>query len=80
MGRDQKAQRDVNNLIEQLSLGNMNPGIGTRRVRNLNNVSEARGRNEGRVYFREKGAVEILAKSNKDNQDKVISILKKLGY
>ena len=51
MGRDQAAQKDVNNLIEQLSLGNDNPGIGNRRVKNLKNVSEARGRNEGCVYF-----------------------------
>jgi hypothetical protein len=81
MGKDQAAQKDVNNLIEQLSLGNNNPGIGNRRVKNLKNVSEARGRNEGRVYFREKdGKIEILAKSNKDNQNKVIGILQKMGY
>ena len=81
MGKDQAAQKDVNNLIEQLSLGNDNPGIGNRRVKNLKNVSEARGRNEGRVYFREKdGKIEILAKSNKDNQNKVIGILQKMGY
>ncbi|NEP03363.1 MAG: hypothetical protein F6K34_00010 [Okeania sp. SIO4D6] len=81
LGRDQAAQKDVNNLIEQLSLGNNNPGIGNRRVKNLKNVSEARGRNEGRVYFREKnGKIEILAKSNKDNQNKVIGILQKMGY
>ena len=81
MGKDQAAQKDVNNLIEQLSLGNDNPGIGTERVKGLKNVSEARGRNEGRVYFREKdGKIEILAKSNKDNQNKVIGILQKMGY
>lgn len=81
MGKDQAAQKDVNNLIEQLSLGNANPGIGNRRVKGLKNVSEARGRNEGRVYFREKdGKIEILAKSNKDNQKKVIGILQKMGY
>lgn len=81
MGRDQAAQKDVNNLIEQLSLGNQNPGIGNGRVQGLKNVSEARGRNEGRVYFREKGGkIEILAKSNKDNQKKVIDILQKMGY
>ena len=81
MGKDQAAQKDVNNLIEQLSLGNDNPGIGNRRVKGLKNVSEARGRNEGRVYFREKdGKIEILAKSNKDNQNKVIGILQKMGY
>ena len=34
MGKDQAAQKDVNNLIEQLSLGNDNPGIGNRRVKN----------------------------------------------
>ena len=81
MGKDQAAQKDVNNLIEQLSLGNDNPGIGSRRVKGLKNVSEARGRNEGRVYFREKdGKIEILAKSNKDNQNKVIGFLQKMGY
>ena len=77
----QAAQKDVNNLIEQLSSGNANPGIGTERVKGLKNVSEARARNEGRVYFREKdGKIEILAKSNKDNQNNVIGILKKMGY
>jgi hypothetical protein len=75
MGKDQAAQRDVNHLIEQLASGNKNPGIGNERVKGLKNVSEARGRNEGRVYFREKnGKIEILGKSNKDNQKKVISI------
>jgi hypothetical protein len=81
MAKDQAAQKDVNNLIEQLALGNDNPGIGNRRVKGLKNVSEARGRNEGHVYFREKdGKLEILAKSNKQNQNKVISILQKMGY
>ena len=51
MGKDQRAQRDVNHLIEQLSLGNENPGIGTRRVKGLKNVLESRAKNEGRVYF-----------------------------
>lgn len=81
MGKDQAAHEDVNNVIEQLALRNDNPGIGNRRVKGLKNVSEAQGRNEGRVYFREKdGKLEILAKSNKDNQNKVIGILQKMGY
>jgi hypothetical protein len=81
MGKDQAAQKDVNHLIEQLSLGNDSPGLGNIRVKGLKNVSEARGRNEGRVYFREKdGKIEILGKSNKDNQKKVIAILQKMGY
>lgn len=69
MGKDQAAQKDVNNLIEQLSLGNDNPGIGNRRVKNLKNVSEARGRNEGRVYFREKnGKIEEIIHARKINK------------
>jgi hypothetical protein len=81
MGRDQGAQKDVNHLIEQLSRGNLNPGIGNRRIKGLKNVSEARGRNQGRVYFREiDGKIEILAKSNKDNQGKVLAIMKRLDY
>jgi hypothetical protein len=81
MGKDRAAQKDVNNLIEQLALGNKNPGIGSRRVKGLKTVSEARGRNEGRVYFREKdGKLEILGKSNKDNQNTVIGILQKMAY
>jgi hypothetical protein len=81
MGKDQAAQKDVNHLIEQLSLNNKNPAIKNRRVQGLKNVSEARGINGGRVYFREKdGKIEILGKSNKKNQNKVIAILKKMGY
>jgi hypothetical protein len=59
MGKDQAAQKDANNLIEQLSLRNDNPGIGNRRVKGLKNVSEARGINGGRVYFREKNGLLI---------------------
>ena len=80
MSKDQAAQKDVNNLIEQLSLGNENPGIGNRRVKGLKNVSEARGKNERRVYFLEKdGKIGILGKYNKDNQNKIIGILQKNG-
>ena len=75
MGKDQAAEKDVNHLIEQLSLGNNSPGIGTTRVKGLKNVSESRGRNEGRVYFRKKNEkFEVLGKSNKDNQKTVIAI------
>ena len=81
IGKNQAVQKNVNNLIEQLSLGNNNPGIINRRVKNLKNVWEARERNKKRVYFREKdGKIEILAKSNKDNQNKVIEILQKIIY
>jgi hypothetical protein len=76
-GRDQDAQRSLNNLIEQLSLGNQNPGIGTENV--FKDVFELRGKNRARVYYRKVDTkIEILAKSVKSNQQKVINILKKL--
>jgi hypothetical protein len=79
--KDQAAQRDINHLIEQLSLNNKNPGKRNRKVQGLKNVTEARGKNGGRVYFRERdGKIEILGKSNKKNQDKVLILLERMGY
>lgn len=76
-GRDQDAQRSLNNLVEQLALGNRNPGIGTENV--FKDVYELRGKNRARVYYREvDGKIEILGKSVKSNQQKVINILKKM--
>lgn len=66
-GRDQSAQRSINNLVEQLSLGNRNPGIGTEDV--FKDVYELRGKNRARVYYREVGGkIEILGKSTKSNK------------
>ena len=60
-GRDQDAQRSLNNLVEQLALGNQNPGIGTENV--FKDVYELRGKNRARVYYREvDGKIEILGK------------------
>jgi hypothetical protein len=79
--KDQAAQRDINHLIEQLSLNNKNPGKRNRKVQGLKNVTEARGKNGGRVYFRERdGKIEIIGKSNKKNQDKVLILLERMGY
>ena len=81
MGKDQRVQREVNDLIERLASENDNPGMGNKRIKGLRNVSEVRGKNGGRVYFRRTdGKIEILGKSNKDNQDKVLGILKKMNY
>ena len=45
-------------------------------------ISELRGFNEGRVYYRKlrkskETVYEVLGKSNKDNQRKVIALVKK---
>ena len=76
-GRAQDVQRSINNLVEQLSLGNRNPGIGTENI--FKDVDELRGKNRVRVYYREvSGKIEILGKSLKSNQQKVINIKKKM--
>ncbi|WP_208508251.1 RHS repeat protein [Variovorax paradoxus] len=64
-------QDGIDRLMEQLRQGNTNPGIGTKPIGD--GLSEARGRDGSRVYFREaSNGVEILGKSNKENQQSVI--------
>lgn len=50
----EQAQLDVNNLIEQIRAGNMNPGLGTRALGNR--FFELRGRQGGRVIIYQTGA------------------------
>ncbi len=70
-------KNSANGLIEQLSKGNLNPGIGTKKV--FGEVLEARSREGARVYFRQTNEViEILGYSNKSNQQKVINRLRTL--
>jgi hypothetical protein len=79
--KNQEALRDINHLIKQLSLNNKNPGKRNRKIDSLKTVTEARGTNGGRVYFREKdGTIEVLAVSGKGNQKKVIALLQEIGY
>lgn len=68
---------EANALIEQLGKGNMNPGIGSKKV--FGNVFEARGRNGARVYFQNSGnSITIVGYSNKANQQTVINRLQEL--
>jgi len=70
-GRNIKVQEDIDRLTAQLRNGNLNPGIGSKPIGS--GISEARGANGGRVYFRVIGeTVEILGKSGKGNQSRVI--------
>ena len=77
----QKAEKDANQLLDKLALGNENPGIGSEPIGG--GISELRGVNQGRVYYRKlrkptETVFEILGKSNKRNQDKVIAILREI--
>jgi putative component of toxin-antitoxin plasmid stabilization module len=67
-------QAGLDKLTAQLQAGNMNPGIGTKSIGH--GIYEARGRDGARVYFKEEnGVIEVLAKSNKANQQSVIDEL-----
>lgn len=69
-------RKEANALIEQLKLGNINPGIGTKNIGK--NVFEARSRGGARVYFRNSSnGVEIVGYSHKGNQQQVINHLLK---
>lgn len=70
---------EANELIRRFLQGNPNPGRWTRRLRGFTDVYELRGYEGARVYFREyNGIIEILGKSTKHNQNRVIGILQEL--
>jgi len=74
-----KLSKEANGLIEQLANGNMNPGVGTKSIKGISGVSEARSRGGARVYFRNTDeGVDILGYSNKNNQQQVIDRLKEV--
>jgi putative component of toxin-antitoxin plasmid stabilization module len=72
-------QDGIDRLMEQLRQGNTNPGLGSKPIGD--GLSEARGRDGSRVYFRETpNGIEILGKSNKENQQSVIDeVLRTFG-
>lgn len=77
-GRNRQVQAGIDHLFQQLKNGNLNAG-GAKVV--AKGIIEVRHPASGaRVYFRMKGAdaVEIVAKSSKKNQAKVIQRLKEL--
>ena len=78
--KNKQVQADINAMEEQIRGGNMNPGIGSKKIGD--GITEFRGENGGRILAREnkQGVVEILGKSGKKkkNQDYVIAQVKKV--
>src|SRR5690554_3813228 len=65
---------EANALINQLSKGNLNPGIGTKNIGK--GIFEARSKGGARVYFRNNnGGIEVLGYSHKGNQQTVIQTI-----
>ncbi len=76
-GADKLVQEEMNGLIFKFLRGNANPGKGSKYL--FNGIYELRGETGARIYYRvTDGVLEILGKSNKDNQKQVIKILKKM--
>jgi len=74
-----KLSKEANGLISQLAQGNLNPGIGSKSLKGLSGISEARSRGGARVYFRSTdNGVDVLGYSNKKNQQQVIDRLKEV--
>ncbi|MBX9583464.1 MAG: RHS repeat-associated core domain-containing protein, partial [Gemmataceae bacterium] len=75
------AQASLDSITRQLANGNLNPGIGTKPIGG--GISESRARDGARVYWRltaDGRGVEVLGKSTKDNQGKVVDeVLKEFG-
>jgi len=70
-------RKEANDLMGQLSKGNMNPGIGTKQI--LGNIYEARSKGGARVYFEQTSSgIKIVGYSNKSNQQQVINRILKV--
>ena len=76
---NQKVQKSINRLQDELAKGNNNPGLHKKYLGN--DVWEHRARKGGRLYTKEtktSNEVLILAKSGKENQSKVIERVQEL--
>lgn len=72
-----QVQKGLDSLTGQLSNGNLNPGLGTKKL--FGDISYARARDGARVFFRARqNMIEILAKASKHNEQQVIRALERL--
>jgi hypothetical protein len=81
--RDQKLQKEINEMVEKLRNGNLNPGHRNHKI--YKDIWECRAKGKARLYIRKRfnpetnvAHVEIIAKSGKDwSQTEVIKLIKK---
>ncbi|MFJ8105823.1 hypothetical protein [Streptomyces sp. NPDC096132] len=75
--KNQQVQDDLHSMFRKLMEGNLKPGIGTGSL--PNGISYARSKNGARLFFRKLGdTIEIVGKSDKKYESKVIARLKEL--
>lgn len=79
--RNQDVQGDIDHLIHELSRGNLEAGMGYSHIDGTD-IFYMRGRRGGRLYYHKIGedsgaaSYEIVGKSSKSNQDRVIRKLR----
>ena len=75
--KDATVQRDLNELMRKLASGHKDPGSGSEPIGA--GISEARTRGGARLYYRETAeGIEVLGKSSKANQSRVIREVQRL--
>lgn len=78
--KDKETSKSLDKLKEQLKDGEFHAGRGAKKLSCTKSVFYMRAGNRARLFFRysneEKGAVEMLAESNKDKEQEVIDNLK----
>jgi Txe/YoeB family toxin of Txe-Axe toxin-antitoxin module len=79
--KDKETSKSLDKLKEQLKDGQFHTGRGAEKLVNTKSIYYMRAGNRGRLFFKysdkEKGAVEIIAESNKAREQEVINDLKK---
>lgn len=79
--KDEDTRKGLDKLEEQLKNGELHAGRGAKKLPGTQTVYYMRSGGEARLFFKysdkEKGAVEVIAESDKDNETRVINNLKK---
>ncbi|MFI9452701.1 polymorphic toxin-type HINT domain-containing protein [Amycolatopsis sp. NPDC052450] len=77
-GKNQRIQKEMDDLVQQFREGNTNPGLGNKALEGTD-IQYLRGRNGGRVFFRNTDeGMQIVGKADKANESRVIKRLKEL--
>jgi len=78
--KNQDVEREMNHLIKELTLGNMQAGLGAPGHIEGTTIHYLRGRNGARLFYIQNGINEytIVAKASKANEPQVIDRLKEL--
>jgi len=78
--KDEETRNGLDKLEEQLKNGELHAGRGAKKLPGTKTIYYMRAENKARLFFRyseeEKGAVEKLAESNKEEEQEVIDNLK----